>query len=271
MQPLSVQQIYQIINNNEAPHFKLLMQQGIYGKPSVIASFNPDTSIGEGKTIEEKIKSSREALDSHLNIYENNPDLFFQIELKKSKTASGDSIFGPYLFAINKSNAQPLGNIQQPGMYHIDMNNLGNLANSPLGLLLDAKTKENQNYTERALLDRDKADFKEEVKAKLEELQEKEKEYNSAVAATKKGVSKAIFSILEAWGVEEKTLGEIKGHVKEGTLPKEESDPRENTPEFKAVEELSEYIYANFKTVADIKKLHEFIKVQFVEKKSKTE
>jgi len=267
MQPLTVQQIYHLITSNEAPYLKLLMQHGAYGKPTVIATFNPDDQIGEGKTIEEKIEASKKFINSQITVYEGNQDVFFQIMIRKSKSANQDSILGPFTFSLNNFNnpAQPLGNIQQPGMFQIDMNNLGNLANSPLGLLLDAKSKENQNYTERALLDRDKKDFEEEVKAKLEELKEKEAEYNSAVAATKKGVSKAIFSILEAWGVEEKTLGEIKGKVNEGTVPEE----HKNTPEEDEVEILAKYIFDNFKTVADIKKLHEFIKVNFVEKKPK--
>lgn len=269
MQPLSVQQVFALIESNEAPYFKLLMQQGIYGKPSVIANFNPDIALGKDKETKEKIEAAKKFLNSQLSIYEGNHDLFFSIELKRSNTSNQDGIFGPFVFKPGNNNnvQQPLAGLPQQGMFGfgaMQQLDLNNLSGSPLGMLLDARDIKQEVRMERALLERDKADFKEEVKEKMAELKEKEEEYSSAVAAAKKGTTKAIFSILKEYGVEKETLGKVESRVKE-------AETEEKTPEEEAVENLAEYIHENFKTVEDIKRLHEFIKVNFVEKRKKEE
>lgn len=262
MQPITVPHIYQLFYANETPYFKLFMQQGVYGKPSVIANFNPDKAIGEGKTIEEKIEAARKYLDNQLNIFEGNPDLFFQIEMRKNNTASGDAILGPFLFSLIK--------IQQPtkaieglggfGSQSFDMSNIGSIMNGPIGLVFEAKTKQAQIDFERARLNDDIAQFKEEVKETKIELAKQEEKFNSHAAKLQKAMEGAGWNLFDGiFGVESKSLGKVDSSVKETT-----KDPREGTPEYDAVGELAEYIYANFKTVEEIQKLHEFIKVNIV-------
>lgn len=274
MQPLTVPQIYNLFQVNEAPYFTLLWQKDLYSKPSVIASFNPDNSVGKEKTTEEKLEAAKKYLDSQLSIYSNQTDAYFQIEMKRTLTSNGEKgVYGPFPFTLNavQNPSNPLGNIQQPNnmlsMFGLG-NDANNMFNSPLGALMELKT---QTTIEQAFLKKDKEDFKQEVEDKLKELKEKEEMYDSSVAAAKKGVTLAFFKILKEFGVESETMGKIEGKVKETINNDVQTDPREGTPEFEAVGELAEYVYANFKTVEDIKKLQEFIKVQFVEKQSKTE
>ncbi len=260
---LKEEQIYHLIRSNEGVYWKLFLRENSYAKGQSIANYNGD-NLPKDVTNEARIESAIEALKNQLSIYKDVPGISFQITMRNAKTASGDSILGPFNFIINDVNPEmPLGNV--PGQ--MQLMNSGMVPKSQMESMLEIVTLKSTLQMERALFEREKREFEEDKKLAENELREQQKEYsklfNAAKYGSQKGISEAIIRV-------GKSLGWFDDETNLGDIDKEEKNHgREDTPEENAAMKVAELLVEKKLPVTDINNIYELV-VKLIEKKNGT-
>lgn len=255
---LKEEQIYHLITSNSCPYWKLFLQENQYSKPQIIANYNLD-NIPEDSKEDARIKASIESLQSQLSIYKDVPGISFKITIRGNKTSSGDGILGPFAFAINGSEEMPLGNIAgQAGA------GMGMVPKNQMNEMLELMAQKSAFLVEKALFERDKKAFEEEMVLAENDIKDRAKEYsnvyNAAKSASKKGIMEAGFKLAKLAGIidEDVELG--------GVDDKPDTHQENDTPEEKAAIKIAELLVAENLSVNDIDNIHALI-VKLIEKK----
>jgi len=257
---LKEEQIYHLIRSNEGVYWKLFLRENSYAKGQSIANYNGD-NLPKDVTNEARIESAIEALKNQLSIYKDVPGISFQITMRKTSTASGDSILGPFNFIINDVNPEmPLSGLPNQNM-------LGFVPRNQMSEMMDLMAQKSAFLLEKALFERDKKAFEEEMELAEEELKDRAKEYsnvyNAAKSASKKGIMEAGFKLAKMAGIIDEDIN--LGGIDDDTKPNQEAE----TPEEKASIKIAELLVEKKLSVTDINNIYELV-VKLIEKKNGT-
>lgn len=248
---LNKEQIFDIIQRNQCPYWKLMLKETPWSKAKVIADYSADGMDEEKTSKEGQVEQSISALQANLAIYASAQGITFEIIVRPTKTSNGEKVLGPFAFSLtggDLSQSMPGAGLPVGGT----LNGLpGAQAAPPAGYVslgevqnMLANSREASRIdVERALLERDKKDWEEQKKAEEEELQEKYKEYSdvteAAEKAAKRGARKALIEAINLWGDgkevnlggtneksemtdEEKVLQRLVDHINEQNFTLEE-------------------------------------------------
>ena len=261
---LQKEQIFHLLKDNKCPYWKLFLKETPWAKSKLITNYEGDNIDEANADKEGSAIVSIEALERTLSIYDNIPEISFEIIIRPTKTSNGEKVLGPFAFKISRSNATPQGNGNAPGY---SPNGLGGMPGAPvadyasLGYIHKNQVQEmlavsqdrSMLSVEKILLERDKKEWEEQKKAEEDELKEKFVEYSDLVSAgekaAKRGVLKGAIKLLHAF-----TDG------KDISLSGTEETKKEPTAEELILQDLIDFINEKNLSIEELKKLTDIIK-----------
>lgn len=100
---MTLDTIKNLIRLNSAPYWRLSLVSGVTNTTAGVYNCEnlPDTA-----TDEQRVAGSIAFLDSYMSHFENSRSQHFAIEMRKTKTANGSSVFGWFPFSLEKPSEQ---------------------------------------------------------------------------------------------------------------------------------------------------------------------